>query len=172
MHSKVSHSTPNIHIDSWKDYVGNIGEGSISALFLAVCIFLDQADTYIEKLSHKADKKRERDDKFQNDNSGRGGKGGKNNDGNSRKRKPGFYKEESSDDSDSDEESNKPKNKRRKLRNESEFEEDSVEPESEEESENEGEGDDDSQWDSNCYICGRTGDVICCEGCPRVARLK
>ena len=147
-----------------------IQSGSISALFLAVWIFLDQADTYIEKLSNKAEKKRERDEKSNKDKTSPTNKQEKDKDHEryERKRKAGFYKEESSED-ESDEES-KPKNKRRKINNESDFDDESLdEEESEEQSLEEGS---ESQWDSNCYKCGKQGDLLCCESCPKVAHLK
>lgn len=45
--------------DSWRDYNSNIQNGSISALFLSVCIFADQAEDFIEKLNSKLEKKKE-----------------------------------------------------------------------------------------------------------------
>jgi hypothetical protein len=30
----------------------------------------------------------------------------------------------------------------------------------------------DDEWDDECYVCGKEGDVMCCEGCSRVAHSK
>lgn len=43
--------------DSWREYNSNIQNGSISALFLSVCIFADQAEDFIEKLNSKLEKR-------------------------------------------------------------------------------------------------------------------
>jgi hypothetical protein len=138
--------------DSWKDYISSIQPGSISALFLSVCVFIDQAEAYIEKLNLKFEKKKEVDERS-NIQSKRSSKASERND---RKRKAGFYKEESSEE-ESEASSDKPrKTKRQKVDHESEFEDESMGQDSDEEAEDDAEDeemeDDDSQWDSNCYI--------------------
>lgn len=30
----------------------------------------------------------------------------------------------------------------------------------------------DDEWDDECYVCKKEGDVMCCEGCTRVAHWK
>lgn len=135
--------------DSWKDYIGSIQPGSISALFLSVCVFIDQAEAYIEKLNLKFEKKKEVDERS-NVQSKRSSKASERNE---RKRKAGFYKEESSEEE--SEASSKPKKtKRQKVQNESDFEDESMEEDFDGEAEEEDEEmeDEDSQWDSNCYI--------------------
>lgn len=75
----------------------------------------------------------------------------------------------------SEDEEKPSKNKRRKLSAESNFEEESEMNESEEAEEyddEEFEDEDDSNWDSNCYICNKKGNVVCCDGCSKVAHLK
>lgn len=155
--------------DSWKDYIISIQNGSISALFLSMCIFIDQTEEYIEKLSSKLEKKKQSDEKTTSKPS-TNKKSAKAIERTERKRKAGFYKEESSE-SDSDDESSKPKrSKRQKTQNESEFDEESDE-ESDGEFDDEAE-DDEEDWDNNCYICNKPGEVICCETCSRVAHIK
>lgn len=78
--------------DCWKDYIANIQNGSISALFLSVCIFIDQTEIYIEKLNTKLEKKKQVEERS-NKCSKRSSKDSERND---RKRKAGFYKEDSS----------------------------------------------------------------------------
>jgi len=167
--------------DSWKDYVVNIQNGGISALFLAMCIFIDQTEIYIEKLNSKLEKHNQAEEVSQQDkNSKKLSKQAER----YRKRKAGFYKEDSSPDESEEEEeqedSRTKRNKRRKLNNESDFDE---EEEVEEDAEGESEGeydeeeedemeDDDSRWDSKCYVCKKPGEVICCETCTSVSHLK
>lgn len=79
--------------DCWKDYIENIQNGSISALFLSVCIFIDQTEIYIDKLNTKLEKKKQVEERS-NKCSKKSSKASERND---RKRKAGFYKEESSD---------------------------------------------------------------------------
>lgn len=135
--------------ETWKEYVSTIEDGSISSLFLSVCIFLDQAEVYIEKLAAKAEKK-VRDNKSSRSRQSKGTA-----ERNERKRKAGFYKEDSSnDDSESEQKS---KNKRKKLKDdESDFDEESIDDDDDEDmkelSEEEDESDQDSKWDSDCYI--------------------
>lgn len=156
--------------DSWKEYISNIQNGGISALFLGVCVFIDQAEEYIEKLNSKVEKKKMAEER---NSSSKGTKkiSQKDADRLERKRRAGFYKEESSE-QESDDESKPRRTKRQRVQNESEFDEESVNDESMgEEEEEEEEADDDSQWDSNCYICSKPGEVICCESCTNVAHL-
>lgn len=112
-------------------------------LFLCICIFVDQTETYIEKLNAKADKKKIHEEKKSLTKK----PAKQQSDIIERKRKAGFYKEESSD---NESEEEKPKNKRRKHSNESDFDE-AVEEESEEMEvdDEEFEEEDDSNWDSN-----------------------
>lgn len=58
------------------------------------------------------------------------------------------------------------------MHNESDFDDESVEESDGEIEEEEEEADDDSGWDNNCYVCSKPGEVICCEGCSKVAHLK
>jgi len=30
----------------------------------------------------------------------------------------------------------------------------------------------DDEWDDECYVCKKDGDVMCCETCTRVCHLK
>ncbi len=30
----------------------------------------------------------------------------------------------------------------------------------------------DDEWDDECYVCKKDGDVLCCEDCPRVCHFK
>lgn len=95
--------------DSWKDYIFNIQNGSISALFLGVCIFVDQAEMYIDKLNTKLESKKQNEEKSSKNTMT---KKQIQADRNERKRRAGFYKEESSDsESNSDESSKKNKTK-------------------------------------------------------------
>lgn len=134
--------------DSWKEYNSNIKNGSISALFLSVCIFSDQAEEFVDKISLKLEKRKKFEEKKSKDKTCK--KNSIEDDRNDRKRRAGFYKEESSEgESESD---SKPKNKRIKVKNDSEFddesEEESDEVEEEEAEEEEEIDDEDSQWDS------------------------
>ena len=175
--------------DCWKDHVdGNDSDdeeekGNTSnenaedkdievspMLFLWVCIFIDQTETYIEKLNAKAEKKRQIDEVSGKELSK---KSSKQQEVVDRKRKAVFYKEESSEELS---EESKPKNKRRKLSADSIFEDEesidddeSVEMEDYDDDE---EFDDDSNWDSNWYVCNKKGNVVWCDGCTKVAHLK
>jgi hypothetical protein len=97
--------------DSWKEYISTIENGDISALFLGVCIFIDQTEAYIDKLSSKQEVKKQNDEKSSKNHMT---KKQAQVDRNERKRKTGFYKEESSDsdeDDDSDKSSKKDKSR-------------------------------------------------------------
>lgn len=139
--------------DAWKEYLSKIQNGGISALFLAVCVFIDQTEIYIEKLRDKLEKHKQIEEKSIKDKVSK--RSSKASERNERKRKAGFYKEESSIEA-SEDDSRAKRSKRRKLNNESEFEEDSVEEESEEDFEDEGDEEDmedeDSNWDTECYV--------------------
>jgi hypothetical protein len=148
--------------DAWKDYLSKIQNGGISALFLAVCVFIDQTEIYIEKLRDKLEKHKQTEEKSIKEKVSK--KSSKTSERIERKRRAGFYKEESSVEA-SEENSRDKRSKRRKLYNESEFEDDSVEDESEENLDDEGddedmEEDEDSNWETECYLCNKTGEVI------------
>lgn len=132
--------------DSWKEYNSNIQNGSISALFLSLIIFTDQAEEFIERLNSKIKKKDSEEKKYKEKGNG---KSGKEEARNERKRTAGFYKEQSSEE-DSDEDSKPSRKKRQKVSAESDFDEESVEEEESEEMEGEDMDidDEDSQWDS------------------------
>lgn len=152
--------------EAWIEYLADIQPGSISALFMCVCIFVDQAEAYIDKLNEKVEKKKAAEEKSNKD------KGSKKSskysvDRLERKRKAGFYKESSEEESEDESKPPSRRNKRVKTsQHESEFDEESAEVYSDEELEEdedeaEGDQDEDSQWDSHCYICNKPGEVIC-----------
>lgn len=157
--------------ETWKEFTLDIKPGDICPLFFSVYVFLGQTDVYVEKLQTKLEMKNKKQSHDSKSGTGHSSK-------NDRKRKAGFYKEASSDDSDSGEGTTRRKSKRQKIA-ESSFSEDSVE-------DNESEGDDedlveeedneeensDENWDENCYKCGKEGECVCCETCPKVAHLK
>lgn len=155
--------------DSWKDYLESIQNGSISALFLSVCIFIDQTEEYIEKMNSRVENKKKSEEKLEKQKMNKNPS--RSTDRNDRKRTKGFYKESSEEESEGEESQPKRRSKRQKTNQESEFEDEmSVDEESEDFEEEEEESD--AQWDDLCYVCKKKGDVICCEKCSHVAHIK
>lgn len=93
--------------EEWKNYVSFIQEDDYCKLYLAVIIFIQQSETYIEKLQQKRAKelkKQGKTDKSESENKASEGR---------RKRK-GFYREKSESDSDVSMEEAKGKSSRTK----------------------------------------------------------
>ena len=160
--------------EEWKAYVGSIEDGCASKLYFATIIFTQQSEIYIEKLKEKQAKDAKKNEK----KNGGTGQTTSETTKEGRKKRKGFYREESESDmsvDDSDEEEKQMKagkssrarraDRRKVPKSESSFDSDK-EPEEEEDD------DEDEEWDENCYKCGKEGEVICCESCPHVAHKK